>query len=156
MGKKFICKLFAILALMLYVGIAPLQIVSANTSVEESTTEVAAPSWVASASYLALGDSLAAGMDHLGEMGDGYADYLAGTMDETGLLDSFNKTFATSGYTTKDVLKDIEENATRKDADGKSIRLHDAIASADLITISAGANDVLAHVNRSSDKKISY
>ena len=31
MGKNFIGKLFAILALMLYVGIAPLQIVSANT-----------------------------------------------------------------------------------------------------------------------------
>ena len=61
---------------MLYVGIAPLQIVSANTSAEESTTEIAAPSWVASASYLALGDSLAAGVDHLGVIGDGYADYL--------------------------------------------------------------------------------
>ena len=28
-------------------------------------------------------------------------------------LDSFNKIFATSGYTAKDVLKDIEENARR-------------------------------------------
>ncbi|MGN7386201.1 S-layer homology domain-containing protein [Sporosarcina sp. SAFN-015] len=146
MGKKFICKLLAVFALLLYVGIAPLQIVSADTSVSESTTKIAAPTWVASASYLALGDSLAAGMDHLGEMGDGYADYLAGTMEETGLLHSFNKSFAVPGYTTKDVLKDIEENATRKDTDGNSIKLHDAIASAGLITISAGANDVLAHV----------
>ncbi|WP_263491931.1 hypothetical protein, partial [Escherichia coli] len=32
------------------------------------------------------------------------------------------------------------------DTDGNSIKLHDAIASAGLITISAGANDVLAHV----------
>ncbi len=65
MGKNFIGKLFAILALMLYIGIAPLQIVSANTtSAEQSTTEIAAPSWIASASYLALGDSLAAGVDH--------------------------------------------------------------------------------------------
>jgi lysophospholipase L1-like esterase len=146
MGNKFICKLFAVLALLLYVGIAPLQNVSANATVNESTTKIAAPTWVASASYLALGDSLAAGMDHHGKMGDGYADYLAGTMEETGLLDYFNKSFAVPGYTTKDVLKDIEENATRKDADGKSIKLHDAIANAGLITISAGANDVLAHV----------
>ncbi|MFS0689573.1 S-layer homology domain-containing protein [Sporosarcina sp. 179-K 8C2 HS] len=146
MGKKVICNLFALLALVLYVGMAPLQIVSADTTVEHSVTEVAGPTWVASASYLALGDSLAAGMDHLGEMGEGYADYLAGTMEETGLLDSFNKTFAVPGYTTKNVLKDIEANVTRKDADGNSIRLHDAIAKADLITISAGANDVLAHV----------
>ncbi len=145
MRKKFLCNWFAILALVLYVGLAPTQNVIANTTVEENTTEVSAPTWVASASYLALGDSLAAGMDHLGEMGDGYADYLAGTMEETGLLESFNKTFAAPGYTTKDVLKDIEENATR-DVGGKSIRLHDAIANAGLITISAGANDVLAHV----------
>lgn len=146
MGKKFICKLFAVLALVLYVGMAPLQIVSANTTVEASTIEIAAPTWVASASYLALGDSLAAGMDHHGKMGDGYADYLAGTLEETGLLNSFNKTFAVPGYTTKDVLKDLEENATREDADGNTIKLHDAIAKAGLITISAGANDVLAHV----------
>lgn len=146
MGKKFIGNLFAILALVLYVGIAPLQVVSANTTVEESKTDIAAPTWVASASYLALGDSLAAGMDHIGKMGDGYADYLAGTLEETGLLASFNKTFAVPGYTTKDVLKDIAENVTREGADGKSIKLHDAIADAGLITISAGANDVLAHV----------
>ncbi|WP_262175764.1 GDSL-type esterase/lipase family protein [Saccharococcus sp. Marseille-Q5394] len=145
MGKRVIRNLSALLALMLYVGMSPLQIVSADTTVEESTTETAAPSWVAPASYLALGDSLAAGMDHSGKIGDGYADYLADTLEETGLLDSFNKTFAVPGYTTKDVLKDIEENATRE-VDGKSIRLHDAIANAGLITISAGANDVLAHV----------
>lgn len=146
MGKKFIGKLFAVVALFLYAGIAPLQVVSANTTINESTTEITAPTWVASASYLALGDSLAAGMDHLGEMGDGYADYLAATMEETGLLNSFDKSFAVPGYTTKDVLKDLEENATREDADGNSIKLHDAIANAGLITISAGANDVLAHV----------
>ncbi|MCG7343344.1 S-layer homology domain-containing protein [Sporosarcina sp. ACRSL] len=146
MEKKFICNLFAMFALVLYVGLAPLQIVSANTPVSESTAELAAPTWVASASYLALGDSLAAGMDHLGEIGDGYADFLADTMDAAGLLNSYNKAFAVPGYTTKDVLKDLEENATREDADGKTIRLHDAIANASLITISAGANDVLAHV----------
>lgn len=146
MGKKFVGKLFAVVALFLYAGIASLQVVSANTTINESTTEITAPTWVASASYLALGDSLAAGMDHLGEMGDGYADYLAATMEETGLLNSFDKSFAVPGYTTKDVLKDLEENATREDADGNSIKLHDAIANAGLITISAGANDVLAHV----------
>ncbi|MCM3710516.1 S-layer homology domain-containing protein [Sporosarcina luteola] len=153
MGKKFICNLLALLALMLYVGMSPLQIASADTTIEESTTEIAAPSWVAPASYLALGDSLAAGMDHSGKMGNGYADYLADTLEETGLLDSFNKTFAVPGYTTKDVLKDIEENATRE-VDGKSIRLHDAIANAGLITISAGANDVLAHVIDPQTKKL--
>ena len=155
MGKKFIGKLFAILVLVLYAGVAPLQIVSANNSVTESATGITAPTWVASASYLALGDSLAAGVDHLGTIGDGYADYLADTMEETGLLNSFNKTFAMPGYMTKDVLRDIEENTTRKDANGKSIQLHDAIAKADLITISAGANDVLAHVIDPKTKALS-
>jgi len=148
MRKNFLKSLIAVFALVFFIGTAPLQLVSASTSVNEIAAveqNVAAPSWITSANYLALGDSLAAGMDHLGKMGDGYADYLAGTMDETGLLNSFNKTFAVPGYTTKDVLKDIEENVTRE-VGGKSIRLHDAIANAGLITISAGANDVLAHV----------
>ncbi|MCM3744767.1 GDSL-type esterase/lipase family protein [Sporosarcina luteola] len=145
MGKKFIRNVFTLLVLMLYTGMSLLQTVSAETTVEESMAKITAPTWVAASSYLALGDSLAAGMNHSGKIGDGYADYLADTLEETGLLNSFNKMFAMPGYTTKDVLKDIEENAARE-VDGKSIRLHDAIANAGLITISAGANDVLAHM----------
>ena len=43
----------------------------------------------------------------------------------------------------------------RENADGTTVKLHDAIANADLITISAGANDVLAHVIDPKTKKLS-
>ena len=148
MRKKIIFNLFAVLSLVLYFGLSPLQIVSADTPVEENTEQATtAPSWIAGANYLALGDSLAAGMIHLGAMGDGYADYLANSLSESELLLSFSKAFAENGYTAADVLKDIEGNVTRELADGQSIKLHDAIAQANLITISAGANDVLGHIS---------
>lgn len=148
MRKKFLGNLLTALVLGIYVFVAPLSIVSADNSDGTTIAEQvqANPSWIAPASYLALGDSLAAGMDHLGEMGDGYADYLAATLSETDLLKAFDKSFAQNGYTTKDVLKDLQENVTRDVADGETVHLHDAIGKAGLITISAGANDVLAHV----------
>lgn len=149
MRKSIYGNLLVAFIFGVYVFMAPLSIVSADNSGGTSTAEQvqANPSWVAPASYLALGDSLAAGMDHLGEMGDGYADYLAAALSETDLLKAFDKSFAENGYKASDVLKDIQENVTRDTADGEAVHLHDAIANAGLITISAGANDVLAHVD---------
>ena len=50
--------------------------------------------------YLALGDSLAAGQTPYKEFGKGYADYLAQQLNKVGVLASFNKQFAQSGYTS--------------------------------------------------------
>lgn len=93
--------------------------------------------------YLALGDSLAAGQSYAKEFEDGYADYLAYKMDDAGNLASFSKVFATSGYTTEDVLRDINANVETTDATGKLITIQGEIAKAEMITISAGANDLL-------------
>ena len=64
-----------------------------------------------------------------------------------GALKSFNKGFSYPGYKTTDVLNDIQQNVT-KDIYGigfeeKTAKLQQSIKDAEVITISAGANDIL-------------
>ncbi|MEK5186623.1 S-layer homology domain-containing protein [Solibacillus sp. FSL W7-1324] len=110
--------------------------------------------------YVALGDSLAAGMNEKGEIGFGYADLLAKNYQEQKSEVMFNKGFSYPGFTTVDVLKEIEENVTKPiyDLNGvsqKTIAIKDAIGQADLITLSVGANDIL-NVNRSDSGEFSF
>lgn len=99
--------------------------------------------------YLALGDSLAAGVTPFNEVDDGYTDFLAEKIDELGYLGWYTKRFAQPGYTTADVLDDIKDNVAK---DGK--RIQEWIDEAELITLDAGANDLLAIVDV-SDRGVS-
>ncbi|MEC1180677.1 S-layer homology domain-containing protein [Metasolibacillus meyeri] len=103
--------------------------------------------------YLALGDSLAAGIQETGELGLSYADFLAFSMAEEYNLSSYNKGFSYPGYTTLDVLNDIKNNVTKPiyNVDGlqsESVAIRESIANAEVITISAGANDILKSFNK--------
>lgn len=95
--------------------------------------------------YTALGDSLAAGMNEHGIIGKGYADYIAGYLQQQGQLASFNKGFAYSGYTTQNVLADIAANVEKPiNGIGESATsLQTALAQSSMITLSVGANDLL-------------
>ncbi|WP_318614036.1 S-layer homology domain-containing protein [Sporosarcina sp. YIM B06819] len=97
--------------------------------------------------YLALGDSLAAGISPYNELGKSYADFLAEAINANGDLKSFNKGFSYPGYKTTDVLNDIRQDVTKEvlgvGSVGKTAKLQQSIKAAELITISAGANDVL-------------
>ncbi|MGA4519520.1 S-layer homology domain-containing protein [Solibacillus silvestris] len=111
--------------------------------------------------YVALGDSLAAGMNENGEIGFGYADLLAKQYQDQKSQIVFNKGFSYPGYTTVDVLKGIEKNVTKPiyDLNGvseKSVAIQEAIHQADLITLSVGANDILKNVNRSETGEFSF
>ncbi|HWO98904.1 MAG TPA: S-layer homology domain-containing protein [Bacillus sp. (in: firmicutes)] len=88
--------------------------------------------------YVALGDSLAAGQTPYRQWDRGYADYIADYLDKQGHLGTFTKEFAVSGYTSSDLLHDIETNKA-----GKSSTIQEAIVNADMITIHVGANDFL-------------
>ena len=66
---------------------------------------------------------------------------------------SFNKGFSYPGYTTADVLADIKGNVTKPlvtltGVEESTLAISDSIAGADVITISAGANDVLKFFNQ--------
>lgn len=111
--------------------------------------------------YLALGDSLAAGVNENSEVGLGYADYITKAFLEESDLIHFNKGFAYPGYTTVDVLKDIQTNVTKPvyDLNGLSqstATIREAIQQADLITLSIGANDILKNVKRSESGELTF
>ncbi|MEC0208891.1 S-layer homology domain-containing protein [Paenibacillus ehimensis] len=90
--------------------------------------------------YLALGDSLAAGFSPTRTIGLGYADFLAQNLRESGYLNEFVKNYAVPGYTTAQVLADIRNNAIK---DGAGIGLKANIRRAGVITLDAGANDLI-------------
>ena len=104
--------------------------------------------------YTAIGDSLAAGMNEKGGIGLGYADYLAQAFTDDGTTVQFNKGFAYPGYTTTDVLADIKANVSKpvvslNGVQQQTEKIADSLKNADIISISAGANDVLKHIVRS-------
>ncbi|OLN21140.1 hypothetical protein BTO30_16520 [Domibacillus antri] len=78
--------------------------------------------------YVAIGDSLAAGQTPNREIGAGYADLIAMALQPV----SYSKQLSVPGYTVEQVIKQVESDAGKR-----------AIQSADLLTISAGANNLL-------------
>lgn len=129
--------------LLLQLIVFPLKNASADTS---TALEI---------DYLALGDSLAAGINSNGELGNGYPDYLAKSIKAQGILISYNKGFSYPGYTTTNVLEDLKANVTKnvygEGYTEKTARLHSSIASAEIITLSVGANDALAQLKINPD-----
>ena len=83
-------------------------------------------------SYVAIGDSLAAGQTPNREIDAGYTDLIAQEIGRNQRLAFYSKNLAFPGYTTADVLKRIQSN------DAKVL-----LKKANIITISAGANDLL-------------
>ncbi|WP_071393458.1 S-layer homology domain-containing protein [Bacillus tuaregi] len=102
--------------------------------------------------YLALGDSLAAGQSYDKTIGKGYTDYLGSQLSKIGVLSSFTKQFAVSGYTTTQILNDIESNIVKN-----GVSIQDEIKNAEIITIDAGANDLLQLIEIDREElKVTY
>ncbi len=82
--------------------------------------------------YLSLGDSLAAGQYPDQSFGMGYSEWITAYLEANETLGSSSKEFAKSGYTTEQILNEI----------GTKPEVQAAIKKADIISISAGANDL--------------
>lgn len=82
--------------------------------------------------YIALGDSLAAGQTPESQIDTGYADLIAQELGRNQPVAAFSKDLAFPGFTTADVLERVKEEETQE-----------LLASANIITLSAGANDLL-------------
>lgn len=96
--------------------------------------------------YIALGDSVAEGMNSYGEIGYGYPDYINDYLKKKKISGFYTKGFAKSGYKTSDLKRDIEENKTINE-DGKTINIRSSLRESNLVTISIGANDFLRGLN---------
>lgn len=82
--------------------------------------------------YIALGDSLAAGQTPERQIDTGYSDLIAQELGRNQPVAFYSKDFAFPGFTTADVLERVKEETTQE-----------VLASANIITLSAGANDLL-------------
>lgn len=82
--------------------------------------------------YVALGDSLAAGQTPESQIDSGYADMIAQELGRNQPIATFSKDLAFPGFTTADVLERMKEDGARE-----------ILGSANIITLSAGANDLL-------------
>lgn len=94
--------------------------------------------------YLALGDSLAAGVTPTKGIDKGYADYAAGYLQGEKMLESFTKDFSMPGDRTDELLTKLTTSA----------QLQAAVQKANTITISAGANDLLKESKVDPVKKV--
>ena len=83
--------------------------------------------------YVSLGDSLATGILSTKEPGDGFSDYAKQYFKGVNVLGDYTKEYAGSGFTTSDVLTGLTTN----------LKLQEKIKNANVISISAGANDIL-------------
>lgn len=83
-------------------------------------------------SYVALGDSLAAGQTPKREIDTGYSDLIAQEIGRNQPLAFYSKDLAFPGFTTSDVLERVQSNEAKP-----------LLQNANVITISAGANDLL-------------
>lgn len=82
--------------------------------------------------YIPIGDSLAAGQTPYREIDTGYTDLIARQLAFSGQLGEYTKELTFPGYTVADVINRIEQEDARA-----------LLVNATLITISAGANDLL-------------
>lgn len=93
------------------------------------------------AAYIAIGDSLAAGQTPSRQIDSGYADLIAQELTRNQPVAFYSKNLAFPGFTTADVLDSIQTDEAK-----------DVLSSANLITVSAGANDLLRLVQNDSDQ----
>lgn len=91
--------------------------------------------------YVALGDSLAAGQTPYQQIDQGYTDLVAAELARSGNLSMFSKNLAFPGFTTKQVLESIQTDEAKE-----------LLKQSTLITISAGANDLLRVVSSDPER----
>lgn len=138
-SKKFRFLAASVLALQLTIPTL--------ASAEEMLVDEIAPSWISQVDYVALGDSLAHGMNEVGGIGLGYTDFIAQTLKKEGFITSYTKDFAYSGYTTKNVLDDlkvdVEKPITGFGYKSEKATIRSSIKDAEIVTLTVGANDLL-------------
>lgn len=134
---------------LLFIVVLLLQTVFVNVQPFAAEKNASVPTWSKPIDYVALGDSLSFGIDSNGAISQSFVDYLTESLSVSYPLRSANKGFSFPLYTTTDLLTDFQNNVVKPSlgiGNAKELKLQQAIKEAELITISAGANDVLPHI----------
>ncbi len=92
--------------------------------------------------YIALGDSLAQGMNYNLTVDEGYTDFIRDYLDDYYNLQFYTKGFSKWGYETRHIIRDINNNK-KITVDGKEITIKEALNKANLVTLTVGANDYI-------------
>lgn len=100
--------------------------------------------------YLALGDSIASGVNSTDSTEYGYTDHIKTYLENRNLLETYIDEFAVSGYRSIDLKRDIEDNK-KITINDKKVTLKNALIKADLVTLSIGSNDFLYYINANQD-----
>jgi lysophospholipase L1-like esterase len=90
--------------------------------------------------YVALGDSLAAGITPYAEPDKGYVDYLVDRFEQSQYNVEVDN-YGVSGYKTTHIFNELYDPTN-----GKYIEIQNSIKEAELVTIDIGANDLLAQL----------
>lgn len=92
--------------------------------------------------YVALGDSVAVGVNPYGEKVYGYPDYTKDYLQDLEKLGYFTKGFSKKGQKIDDLIEDINNNKTIIE-NGKHYNIKNRLRESNLVTLSIGANDFI-------------
>lgn len=93
---------------------------------------------------LALGDGLANGMTAYDVTGYSYNDYIKDKFKESNQLHNYNNVFTQKDLTTAELINMINNNVSKK-VNEKTITIQQAIAEANVITLSIGLDELANH-----------
>ena len=94
--------------------------------------------------YVAMGDGLSLGISSYGIKDVGYTEYVKNYLEDNNLLEEYvNLANETNRIT--DVINDIESNK-KVNINGKDRTIKNFLIKADVVTLTIGINDLLAHL----------
>lgn len=99
--------------------------------------------------YIALGDSVAYGVNSYRAEEYGYPDYLSEYFKKNTGISLYTKEFSKSGYEIEDIVDEIDNNLSLEIND-TTIYLKEALRESDVVTITVGANDYLKTLDLSN------
>ncbi len=97
--------------------------------------------------YIALGDSLAEGINPYGEIGYGYTDYFSDYFRNSKKLRIYNNEFVNKDYKIHNIIDDIHNNKKIKTTK-KTLNIRSVLRESDIVTISIGLNDFVEKMNK--------
>ena len=106
--------------------------------------------------YISLGDGLALGQTYYNTVGYGYSDYVADFLKKEKKLKTYNKNFSQNHITVEELINFIKNNK-KEIINGKTVYIDNAIAEAEIITISIGnyeISDINKYINYSYETLI--